>query len=180
MKRRALIAGIAAASLGTGKLLAADMPMATVDPPKPAPDLQFTDGEGKSRSLAEFKGNVVLLNIWATWCVPCRKEMPTLDRLEAALGGADFEVVPLSIDRKGIEAVNAFYSEIGIQHLGRFVTASSNDAMDKLGVFGIPATYLIDRHGNIIARKDGPAEWDAPEFVVFFKDTIRKQKETTP
>lgn len=180
MKRRAVILGLLATWPGAPRLFAADVLMAPVDPPKPAPDLQFTDGNGNSRSLADFKGKLVLLNVWATWCVPCRKEMPTLDRLQATLGGVDFEVLPLSIDRKGMEAVTAFYTEIGIQHLGRYVAPSSSEAMDKLGVFGIPATYLIDRQGNIIARKEGPAEWDAPEFVAFFKDIIARSKETKP
>lgn len=180
MKRRGFILGLSAALTGAPQLLAADVLMAPVDPPKPAPELQFMDGDGKTRNLAELKGEVVLLNIWATWCAPCRKEMPTLDRLQATIGGPDFEVVTLSIDRKGIDAVNAFYSEIGIQHLGKFVTTSGNDAMDKLGVFGIPATYLIDRQGLIIAQKQGPAEWDAPEFVAFFKNIIAKSKENTP
>ena len=180
MKRRVLILRLTAALMGAPLLLAADVLMAPVDPPKPAPELQFMDGDGKSRSLAEFKGKVVLLNIWVTWCVPCRKEMPTLDGLQAALGGPDFEVVTLSIDHKGMEAVDPFYSEIGIQYLGKFVTASGNDAMEKLGVFGIPATYLIDRQELIIAQKQGPAEWDSSEFVAYFKFIISKSKETNP
>ena len=84
-------------------------PFVMSDALKPVPELNFIDGEGHARTLADFKGKVVLLNIWATWCGPCRKEMPTLDRLQVALGGVDFEVVPLSIDRKGMEVVNKFY-----------------------------------------------------------------------
>ena len=84
-------------------------PFVMFEAPKPVPELNFTDGEGHARTLANFKGKVILLNIWATWCGPCRKEMPTLDRLQAALGGADFEVMPLSIDCKGMEVVNKFY-----------------------------------------------------------------------
>ena len=84
-------------------------PFVMSEAPKPVRELNFTDGEGQARTLADFKGKVILLNIWATWCGPCRKEMPTLDRLQAALGGVDFEVVPLSIDRKGMEVVNKFY-----------------------------------------------------------------------
>ncbi|QRG10014.1 TlpA family protein disulfide reductase (plasmid) [Xanthobacter dioxanivorans] len=73
--------------------------------PAPVPELQFADGEGKPRTLGDFRGKVVLLNVWATWCLSCRKEMPTLDRLQAALGGPDFEVVALSVDRGGAEIV---------------------------------------------------------------------------
>ena len=147
--------------------------------PKPVPELQFTDGEGKTRTLAEFKGKVVLLNIWATWCLPCRKEFPTLDRLQATLGGPDFEVVPVSIDSKGMPAIDKFYGEISVKNLARYVTPSGNGALDTLGIFGIPATLLIDPEGQEIGRVTGPAEWDSPDFVAFLKDVITKQKETS-
>lgn len=179
MRRRSVILGLSATWVGAGHLSAATTLMALVEPPKPMPDLQFADGDGRNRSLAEFRGRLVLLNIWASWCVPCRREMPALDRLQAALGGQDFEVLTLSIDRKGIGAVNAFYAEIGVRHLARYVASSSSEVTDKLGVFGIPATYLIDRQGRIIAQRQGPAEWDAPEFVAYFKD-MNILQETAP
>lgn len=172
MKRRILLISLFAAS----SALAGETPMPLQQPSKPAPELQFTDGDGKTRTLVEFKGKVVLLNIWATWCAACRKEMPTLDRLQATLGGPDFEVVPLSIDNKGMEAVVKFYAEIGIQHLGRYVAPSSTDVMGKLAVFGIPATYLISKQGQILAHKDGPAEWDTPDMINFLSDFIHQQK----
>lgn len=87
--------------------------------PKPLASISFADGQGQKRSLSEFKGKVVVLNIWATWCVPCREEMPTLDRLQAALGGADFEVMPLSVDRGGLDIVSKFFAEIGVNRLGK-------------------------------------------------------------
>lgn len=179
MNRRALLLAVSFVCLG-GRTAAAASPMAMVEQPQPAPDLQFTDGDGRTRSLNEFKGKVVLLNIWATWCGPCRKEMPTLDRLQAALGRPDFEVVPLSIDRKGMEAVDKFYAEIRVAHLARYVTPSGIEAMDTLGVFGLPATFLLDRKGRVLGRKDGPAEWDSPEFVAFFRDIIAKSKGAKP
>src|SRR5262252_4101740 len=85
---------------------------------KPAlvPEITFDDAEGQTRKLADFKGKVLLVNIWATWCVPCRTEMPALDRLQARLGGSDFEVIPVSIDR-GLEAIRKFYGDIGIRNL---------------------------------------------------------------
>src|SRR4051812_26859229 len=95
------------------------------DAPKALPEISFTDGAGQPHTLGDFKGKVVLLNIWATWCAPCRKEMPTLDRLQAALGGAHFTVVALSIDRKGMGAVKKFYNEIGVTHLGLYNDPSS-------------------------------------------------------
>src|SRR6266702_7514823 len=79
--------------------------------PRPLANIQFEDESGQPRSLADFKDKVVVLNIWATWCVPCRREMPALDRLQAALGGPDFEVVPVSIDHKGLDVVRRFFDE---------------------------------------------------------------------
>lgn len=144
------------------------------DTPKPVPAIQFADGEGRTRTLADFRGKVVLLNVWATWCKSCREEMPTLDRLQANLGGSDFEVVALSIDRKGADVVKQFYAEIGIQHLLLFIDASGM-ALQKLGAFGLPATLLIDRQGEELGRLIGPAEWDAAETVAFLKNVIAGQ-----
>ena len=142
--------------------------------PKPMPEIKFSDGAGQSRKLADFRGKVVLLNIWATWCVPCRKEMPALDRLQASLGGPGFEAVPLSIDRKGLDAVKKFYAEIGIQHLSMYVDASGA-ASPALGVVGLPTTFLIDRRGRELGRLIGPAEWDSPETTAFLKRIIAGQ-----
>src|SRR5918995_3017081 len=88
---------------------------------RPMPDIEFENGQGEALSLADFRGKVVLLNIWATWCAPCRREMPTLERLQAELGGPDFEVVALSIDRKGLPVVKEFYEELGLRELGMYV-----------------------------------------------------------
>jgi len=133
------------------------------------PEIAFQDGDGGTRRLAEFRGKVVLLNIWATWCGPCRHEMPTLDRLQAALGGGDFEVIALSIDRAGIDVVRAFYGELGLEHLGLYIDASGS-VMDELSLFGLPTTLLIDREGREIGRLIGPTEWDAPEMLEFLRD----------
>ena len=152
-------------------------PFVMSEAPKPVPELNFTDGEGHPRTLADFKGKVILLNLWATWCAPCRKEMPTLDKLQDALGGTDFEVVPLSIDHKGMEVVNKFYDEIGVHHLARFAD-SGNEAFHKLAIVGVPTTLLIDRQGRELGRLIGPSEWDSPDMIAFLKDTITKQKET--
>lgn len=162
-----------------GAVLAFTSPAAAVAPqnfvlrekPQPVPEIRFADAEGRVRMLADFRGKVVLLNVWATWCVTCREEMPTLDRLQAALGGPDFEVVALSIDRAGPEAVRRFYTEIGIQHLSLRIDASAQ-AMSTLGVVGLPTTLLIDRQGRELGRLIGPAEWDTPEMIAFLKSAV--------
>lgn len=151
-----------------------DAPAATAAPrpfvfipyasPRPVANLGFEDGDGRKRTLADFRGKVVLLNIWATWCGPCRKEMPTLDRLQSKLGSPDFEVVALSIDRGGQAAVKSFYDEIKIQALALYVDATA-EAGDKLGVVGIPTTLLLNREGLEIGRVTGGAEWDSPAVV---------------
>lgn len=136
--------------------------------PQPLPEIQFQDSDGQPGTLADFSGKVVLLNIWATWCAPCRKEMPTLDRLQAKLGGPDFEVVALSMDRGGPDKVKKFFAEIGIEHLALNIDTSGK-AMFALGAPGLPMTLLIDREGKEIGRLIGPAEWDAPDMVDFIR-----------
>jgi thiol-disulfide isomerase/thioredoxin len=138
--------------------------------PRPVPELRFQDARGKPMSLADFRGKVVLLNLWATWCTPCRIEMPALDRVQQQLGGPGFEVVALSIDRGGPDAVRPFYDEIGIRALAIYVDPST-EAMTKLKAIGIPTTLLIDREGRELWRKTGPAEWDGPQYV----DALRRQ-----
>ncbi|WP_439361612.1 TlpA family protein disulfide reductase [Bradyrhizobium sp. DASA03007] len=132
--------------------------------PRPVAAVQFSDEEGRPRSLADFKGKVVVLNLWATWCVPCRKEMPALDRLQAALGGAELEVVPLSVDRGGHEAVRKFYSEVTIRNLAVY-TDPSGQTLRAVGAIGLPTTLIIDRAGQEVGRALGPAEWDSPEIA---------------
>jgi thiol-disulfide isomerase/thioredoxin len=141
------------------------------DAPKPVAAIHFENGEGQPHNLADFKGKVVVLNIWATWCVPCRKEMPALDRLQANLGSPDFEVVPVSIDRGGIETVRKFYTEIGVHDVGIYID-SSGKVLQALGALGLPTTLLIDRAGREIGRIVGPTEWDAPEIVEFLRPII--------
>ena len=144
------------------------------DAPKTLAELHFTDGTGKVHTLADFKGKVVLLNMWATWCAPCRKEMPTVYGLQAALGGSDFDVITLSIDHQGIGAVNKFYGEISVQHLGRYVD-SANEGDQNLGVVGLSTTLLINPQGHELGRLIGPAEWDSPKMNTFLK-TISPSK----
>ena len=144
--------------------------------PRPLPELRFEDAEGRALSLADFRGKVVLLNIWATWCGPCRREMPTLDRLQAQLGGPEFEVVALSIDRAGLEVVREFYDEIGIERLAMYIDSSGEAARD-LGVLGLPTTLLVDRNGRELGRLIGPAEWDTPAMVAFIREYLERPTE---
>ena len=132
--------------------------------PEMLPAFKFQDADGKERTLADWRGKVVLLNLWATWCLPCRKEMPSLDRLQAAVGSDKFEVVAISVDRKGLEASKKFLAETGTKHLGLYVDASARLNSD-LRFVGLPATLLIDREGREIGRLLGPAEWDSEEAV---------------
>lgn len=132
--------------------------------PRPIAAVEFEDGQGRKRTLADFRGRVVLLNVWATWCGPCRKEMPTLDRLQRRLGSADFEVVALSIDRGGQAVIKTFFDEIDVRALAIYVDATA-EAGAKLGILGVPTTLLLDRMGREIGRATGPAEWDSPEVI---------------
>ena len=138
--------------------------------PREMPEISFEDETGERRDLSAWRGKVVLLNVWATWCGPCRREMPTLDRLQDRLGSPAFEVVALSIDRAGPDVVRRFYDEIAIKHL-EILVDRRGVAARSLGIPGLPTTLLIDRQGRELARLVGPAEWDTPEMIAFF-DTI--------
>jgi len=131
---------------------------------RPVPEIIFADATGAPRTLADFKDRIVLLNLWATWCVPCREEMPSLDRLQKKLGGADFMVLPLSLDKGGRAVIEEFYAEFGIEHLGIYVDPTVRAGME-LGAVGIPTTLLISAEGVELGRKIGPAEWDSPEAL---------------
>lgn len=146
-------------------------PLKLREGPRTVPAIRFQDGAGRSLSLADFRGRVVLLNIWATWCPPCRQEMPSLDRLQSKLGGPEFEVVALSIDVNGGPAVQNFYREVGIKALKTY-NDPTTDAAGRLGIPGIPGTLLIDREGRELGRAIGPAEWDGPEAIALFRQVI--------
>jgi thiol-disulfide isomerase/thioredoxin len=132
--------------------------------PVKIPEFAFEDAAGQRRSLADFRGRYVLLNVWATWCAPCREEMPALARLQAKLGGPQFEVLALSIDSGGAQAVKQFFAEVGVQGLAIYVDRSLQ-VYSALRVLGVPTTVLLDREGREIARHVGPAEWDGAQAV---------------
>ncbi|RWO25443.1 MAG: TlpA family protein disulfide reductase [Mesorhizobium sp.] len=145
--------------------------------PQPLPELIFADEAGEPQSLEDWRGKMVLLNVWATWCAPCRAEMPTLDRLQERLGDEGFDVVALSVDRAGAGAVRKFFDEIGVK-LPVFID-QDGAAIRALGLFGLPATLLIGPDGNELARLAGPAEWDTPEMVSFFEGIIVRELDHT-
>jgi thiol-disulfide isomerase/thioredoxin len=145
-----------------------------LDKPNPVATITFNDADGHARSLADFRGKVLLINVWATWCVPCRKEMPALDRLQAGLGGSDFQVIPVSIDRGGMETISKFYGEVGVHNLAMY-SDSSGQVLHQVRAVGLPTTLLVNRAGQEIGRIVGPADWDAPEIAEFLKPYIADQ-----
>lgn len=166
---------------GIGRTVQADLPprLQAHDAPLAVPKLAFQDRDGLPLTLADFRGKTVLLNIWATWCIPCREEMPTLDRLQARLGGDAFQVVALSIDRGGTEAVQRFYTEAGITHLEIF-TGSAGRILHDLAVVGPPLTLLVDAEGREVARAIGPIDWDEPEIIEFIETRLKETVGSRP
>lgn len=128
--------------------------------------LAFFDGDGAPISLADFRGRTVLVNLWATWCVPCRTEMPALDRLQRAAGDAGFEVVAVNIDQGDRGRPDAFLEEEAIDSLRRFydpATATFRSLRAEGLAFGLPTTLLLDREGCLLGALHGPAEWDSAD-----------------
>ena len=165
-----LIIGVGLAGAGAGTVLfnagwlGAVSGSARADEAGPVSDFVFEDSGGNAISLADFRGKAILLNVWATWCPPCREEMPALDRLQAKLGGPEFQVLPLSIDRSGLDAVRPFFTEIGIENLDIYLDRPAA-AMKAFGVLGLPTTLLIDSSGRELRRWAGPKEWDSSETI---------------
>jgi thiol-disulfide isomerase/thioredoxin len=168
---RGLIAVIVAAGLAAIYLLweqsggGDDAPLGGVDKfvaredGTPAPAISFQDGERHRLTLADFRGQVVLVNIWATWCVPCVRELPSLDRLQAKVKPLGVKIVALSIDRGGAEAVRQFFAENGIHNLDVYVDPTMA-AQAAFEIPGLPTSILIDRNGHDRGRLVGGADWD--------------------
>jgi len=128
--------------------------------PEPLADVSFVDGSGTPKTLKDFRGKTVLLNLWATWCAPCREEMPSLDRLQAALGSDKFEVVALAVDRTGVDAARKFLADTKVNALKLYADPTTRSG-SALKAVGMPTTILIDAEGREIGRLPGPAEWDS-------------------
>jgi thiol-disulfide isomerase/thioredoxin len=152
------------APLARGEVAAVNIAAA----PSRLPELAFTDAGGRPRTLADFRGRTVLLNLWATWCVPCRKEMPALDALQAKLGGTTFEVVAVNIDTRNLDKPKAWLDEVGIKRLGYYADPSAKVFQDLKAVgkaIGMPTTLLIDPNGCELGVLAGPAEWASDDAI---------------
>lgn len=141
------------------------------EPPKPTPAVTFKAADGSETSLDAFKGKVVLVNFWATWCLPCREEMPSLAKLQKDVGGADFTVLALSQDRLAPEKVQTFLKDNGAADLQPYQDQTMKSGR-AFGALGLPTTVLIDRQGREIGRLVGPAAWDSPEAVALIKTAL--------
>ena len=151
--------------------------LAVASNPIRVPDLTFQDAAGATKTLADWRGRTVLFNLWATWCVPCRKEMPALDALQARLGGDAFQVVAVNIDTRNLEKPKAWLKEVGIERLGYFADPSAKVFQDLKAAgkaFGMPTTLLIDPLGCEIATLAGPAEWASEDAVKLLQAALAK------
>jgi len=138
-----------------------------VTPPQPAPETRFTDLDGKPLTLADFVGKPVVVNLWATWCQPCLKEMPSLDRLQAELDG-ELVVAAVSEDRGGAQKVGEFVTTLGLKKLTIYVDPKSHLG-HAFGVRGLPTSIVIDKKGLVVGRVEGAAEWDSEALMAVLK-----------
>lgn len=139
--------------------------------PEPLAEVNFVDESGAAKTLADFKGKTVLLNLWATWCAPCREEMPSLERLQQALGSDKFEVVALAVDRTGPEAARKFLDSINVKSLALYSDPTTRSG-SALKAIGMPTTILINAEGHEIGRLPGPAEWDSADAKRLITETL--------
>jgi thiol-disulfide isomerase/thioredoxin len=131
--------------------------------PSPAPLAAFEDARGESVTLADFRGRVVLLNFWGSWCAPCIEELPGLNALQARLGGKDFTVLTLAIDNKDTAYLVAFLAKLGVSELAFYRLGDPKQAFEAFKLGGMPTTLLIDREGRILGTLLGAADWDSEE-----------------
>ena len=142
--------------------------LAVASTPFHVPPLAFKDAAGHDRTLADFRGRTVLLNLWATWCVPCRKEMPALDALQAKLGDDKFEVVAVNIDTRNLDKPKTWLSEVGVKRLDYFADPSAKAFQDLKAIgkaLGMPTTLLVDPQGCELGTLAGPAEWASDDAL---------------
>ena len=166
--------GIPAAAQTSGPPLEGDFGenFTFFEPPIPAPPTAFSDGSGARATVRDFKGEVVLVNFWATWCAPCVAEMPALNRLQMDLAPQGFRIVAISQDRRGLDVVKPFYEKLGLDAMGIYLDPKGK-ATREYEVKGLPTSLLVDRRNRIVGMLQGPAEWDSPAakaFMQFYLD----------
>lgn len=132
----------------------------------------FETEAGGEGSLADYEGKVVLVNFWATWCAPCRKEMPHLGALQEALGGEDFEVVTIASGRNPQPAVESFFEETGVSGVLPMHRDPTQELAREMGVLGLPVTVLIDREGREVARLQGDADWSSESAMAIISELV--------
>jgi thiol-disulfide isomerase/thioredoxin len=164
----AFLANPALADVGPGLIKGAVAKFELSKSPKRLPDLEFLDADDKPLHFADFKGKAMLINFWATWCAPCVKEMPSLDRLQAAMAKDRFIVLPLSLDGPSRPKVAPFYEDRKLANLGIYFDKGRR-MMQALDVSILPTSILVDRSGREIGRLEGEADWDSPEAVALMK-----------
>jgi len=138
-------------------------------------DLSFRDGSGQERKLSDWNNKTVLLNLWATWCAPCKQEMPALDELQKKLGGDDFEVVAVNIDTRNTDKPKAWLQDNGITTLNYYADPQARifqELKERGRAFGMPTTLLIDKNGCEVATLAGPAEWASGDALAFIKTAL--------
>lgn len=179
-RRRFVLAGIAGtfisastarAEISSGLIKGAMRRFKRTSPAKPMPDLEFLDANDKPMRLADLTGKVRLINLWATWCAPCVKEMPSLDNLQAVLPKDKFVVLPISLDGPSKAKVAPFYKERMLDHLGIYYD-KGRKAMSVLGVSLLPTSILVDPAGRELGRIEGDADWDTAEGIALMKAAL--------
>jgi thiol-disulfide isomerase/thioredoxin len=174
--RRSMMAaaGTVALAAPLGKLRAESLQgmdaLHRLDPPKPV-DVQFTLADGSARSLADYAGKGIILNMWATWCVPCVAEMPSLAAFASVVAQSGIVVLPLSSDRGGAPIVSKFYKDLGVQNLPVLLDPKSA-AAHALNVRGIPTTLIIDRRGKEVAWTEGSVNWATDDAVAVIRKLV--------
>jgi len=178
LTRRVLVAGALAAlaspalaNIGPELLQGTLAKFQLAKQPKPLPELAFNDANDKPLKLSDYKGKIVLLNFWATWCAPCVKEMPSLDRLQAEVDKDKFVVLPLSLDGPSRPKVAPFYEDKKLSHLGVYFD-KGRKAMQALDVSILPTSILVDAQGRELGRLEGEADWEKPEALALMKAAI--------
>ncbi len=154
------------------ELRAGDMRKLSIpETPAPASQQAFEDADGNAVTLADWRGQTVLVNFWATWCAPCRAEMPALNALQQELGGADFQVVTIATGRNPLPAIRKFFAEVGLTDLP--VLRDPKRALSRdMGVLGLPASIILNAQGQEVARMTGDADWHSGDALMFLRAVI--------